>query len=80
MTYGLNVFLHGRYKDCMLFTANELELLKSIPEKIPHYYSNNLKAIEVNIDVSNLTGNPFNQLSFEAKQIDQYGNEWLAIP
>lgn len=45
MTYGLNVLLPGRYMDCMLFTASELELMKSIPEKIPNYYSNDLRAI-----------------------------------
>ena len=78
MTYGLNVLLPGRYMDCMLYVAEELELRKSIPHKISQYYSNN-KGSDFEVSVSDLEGNQFNQLSFEAKKSDEFGNEWLAI-
>ena len=78
MTYGLNVLLPGRFMDCMLYVAEELELRKSIPHKISQYYSNN-KDSDFEVSVSDLEGNQFNQLSFEAKKSDEFGNEWLAI-
>ena len=78
MTYGLNVLLPGRYMDCMLYVAEELELRKSIPHKISQYYSNN-KGSDFEVSVSDLEGNQFNQLSFESKKSDEFGNEWLAI-